>query len=124
MTDSGATFHGMLPWGVESEIIYAEQTVLGDVDLHNAADFLAVDVSRDEDSMTFLFERTEDQRRFAIRFSKIRSVEIHEAKDYCPADEKLFYAFDSLGDGLFEFEAAKASGKLQAAEVAFEEVTD
>ncbi|POX43609.1 hypothetical protein C3489_37795 [Streptomyces sp. Ru71] len=122
MTNSEVTFHGMRPWGVESEIIYCEQTALGDLDVHNAADFLGVTVSSEEDSITFLFERTEDHRRFVIRFNEVRSVEVEEAEDYDPDDEKLFYAFDSLGSGLFEFEAAKISGKLEAAEVSFEEV--
>lgn len=111
-------FHGMRPWGVQSEIIYCEQTVIGDVDLHNAADFLGSE--RQDEDFALRFERIEDGRRFTIRFGGIKVIKTEPVQEYPPEDEKLFYAFNSLGNGMFEFEAAAVSGRLEAQKVSFE----
>ncbi|MFI7360522.1 hypothetical protein ACIBTP_42345 [Streptomyces avidinii] len=120
MTERTAVFHGMHPWGVESEIIYCEQTALGEIDLHNAADFLGVSEADGGKEITLQFEAIELKRRFNIRFGGIRKAEIISCTEFHRDDKKLFYAFNSLGDGVFEFEAAIVSGTLEAEMVTFE----
>ncbi|WP_189554162.1 hypothetical protein [Streptomyces lavendofoliae] len=113
-------FYGMMPWGIESEIIYCQQTAIGDVDLHNAADFLGAHESEDGHILTLQFRTMEEQTPFGIRFENVTDLEIKDKPNYHPGDKSLFYAFHSLGDGLFEFEAATMEGKLKATGVVFD----
>ncbi|MFE5798038.1 hypothetical protein ACFQ8C_36430 [Streptomyces sp. NPDC056503] len=121
MMNESTEFYGMRPWRIGSEIIDCEDTPLGYVDVHNFADFLGVDEKPGEISLDFRL--VEKGTHFRIRFAEVRELAIRLVDLDFPENRELFYAFDSLGDCVFEFEAATLSGKVTAKKVFFEVVS-
>lgn len=113
-------FSGMSPWEVGSEITSCVSEEAGYIDLHNWSDLVDLEESDSEDGgrdFALVFRDLWEGRIFRLVFHGVACLDLTESRPSVPEDAGVFHAFDYLGDGKFEFEAERASGRLTASAV-------
>lgn len=123
MNPTSVEFLGLKPWEIGSEIIYCTDTELGEVDLHNWSDLLAVEFDESENEgrgqVVFVFRDTRSDRPFRLTFHGVSGVELTRVDEGGAEDQEVFHAFDFTGNGRFSFESGRAYGELRATALSF-----